>query len=794
MATTGITNAFNSRMRLTGMASGLDTDTLIKQMMAKEQAKLDKVLAKRQIDLWKTDAYREATSTLQSFYKDYFDTLSSKNLKSANNFASFSATYSATNSTDYIAVTPGANAKIGNYTITEMTMAKAALLTSSGNTGVTGGVVGLGINKNFLKDPNGPDDSTNWTTISSANNNNVISITFNNVTKKITLPDSSDTLNSLAIDTTNPQGGYLEQIQSAIDSAFGMGKISVGNSIDGIKFTTVRTTDSFQINSVYNNGASDLFSAKPTEKAPFTVGSDNNKFKIKVGADEKTVTVAYGIYESAGALATAIQTAVNAAFGSPPATAPDITFSGEAGVVTYTSGTTVSVNKLKIDANSALGLDPTKTAMGNKVDLKANLFDTVGSFKYDTDGNQSTDADKLPLSFAGTANDIEFTINGKYFRFNSKNTSLNDIMRAVNADTSINVSMTYDATSDRFTIASKSTGATSRINVSDKTGHLMSALGINLDSVVNGNDASIKIKGLGGSTDEVEIVRATNSFSYDGINFNIKQNFKEGVTQTDPIKFAVVGDTTKTYDYIKTFVEKYNEVIGKLNDKIGEEVYRNYTPLTDEQKEAMSEDQIEKWEEKAKSGLLKNDSIISSTLSQLRSALYAAVEGTGITLSSIGITTSSNYEDKGKLIIDEDKLKNALANKPLEVANLFTSTSDITYYESINNSKLRSQRYKESGIAQRFSDIIQDAIRTNTDNNGYKGTLLEKAGMIGDRSQYLNTLYKEIKEFDSQITEMNKRLLEKENALYEKFAKMESAMEKMNSQQSWLTQQFGGGS
>lgn len=794
MATNGITNALNTRLRLTGIASGLDTDTLIKQMMAREQAKLDKIVAKREIDLWKTDAYRDVTSTLQSFYKEYFDTLSSKNLKSSNNFSSFSATYSAANSSDFVTVTPGANAKLGNYTITEMVMAKAASLTSGGNSGVTGSAIGLGINKNFLKDPNGPDDSSNWTTICSANNNNVLSITFNNITKKITLPDSPATLNSLEIDAENPQGGYLEQVQSVIDSAFGAGKISVGNSTEGIKFTTVRTTDSFQINSVYNNGASELFSAKPTEKDPFTVGADNNKFKIKIGAEEKTVAVAYGTYKSAGNLAAAIQMSVNAVFGSPPGAAPDITFSGDTGIVSYTSGTTVAVSKLKIDANSALGLDPAKTAMGNKVDLKANLFNTVGSYRYDTDGDQSTDEDKLPLSFAGTADDIVFTINGKYFRFDSKNTSLNDIMRTVNADTSANVSMTYDATSDRFTIASKSTGATSRVIVSDKTGHLMSALGISLDSAVSGNDASIKIKGLGGSTDEIEIVRDTNSFSYDGINFNIKQNFEEGVTQTDPIKFAVVGDTAKTLEYIKTFVEKYNEVIGKLNDKIGEEVYRSYTPLTDEQKESMSEDQIEKWEEKAKSGLLRNDSIISGTLSQLRSALYAAVEGTGITLSSIGITTSSNYEDKGKLIIDEDKLKDALANKPQEVANLFTSTSDVTYYDSMNNSVLRSQRYKESGIAQRFSDIIQDAIRTNTDSNGYKGALLEKAGIIGDRSQYLNTLYKEIKEFDSQITEMNKKLIEKENALYEKFAKMESAMEKMNSQQSWLAQQFGSGS
>ena len=146
------------------------------------------------------------------------------------------------------------------------------------------------------------------------------------------------------------------------------------------------------------------------------------------------------------------------------------------------------------------------------------------------------------------------------------------------------------------------------------------------------------------------------------------------------------------------------------------------------------------------------------------------------------------------MVISESKLKEALTNRSEDISKLFTNSSTVSYYESINNSTLKSQRYKESGIAQRFSDIIQDAIRTSTNNNGAKGSLLEKAGMEGDRSESTNLLYKEIMEFDSQIAEMNKRLLEKENALYEKFAKMESAMEKMNSQQSWLMQQFGGGS
>ena len=765
MATNGITNALNTRMRLSGLASGLDTDTLVKQIMAREQAKLDKIKQKQQIDLWKTDAYREVTSSLQSFYNEYFDTLSSKNLKSANNFASFSTSYAATTSTDYVTVTAGASARAGTYKITSTTKATAAALSSTGS--VTGDVFGINVDETFAKE------------ISSANNNNVFVLTLNNVSKQITLE------NGTALDST-----YVDKMQKAIDDAFGAGKIILGTAKDAsgnittetgkpLKIFTARGTDSFSIGKAYNTGADDIFSANPTEDDPLTIGSDNNKFVLKIGTDAYTVTIAKGTYKSAGALAAMVQEAAESAVGG----AHNITFSGASGKVTYstTDPGGASVSNLEIDANSVLGFDISKTPMGNKIDLNAKIFDSVGQF-----GQGS------PLDVDGTSEDITFSINGKYFRFNSKTTSMNDIMKAVNADTTINATMKYDLTTNTFKIESRSTGVTSKLAIKDVSGNLMAALKINIPAdPVQGTDASITVEGI--SDEPVTIVRPNNSFTYDGLTFDIKADFTSGGT-VEPIKATVVSDPTKTFDYIKTFVDKYNELIDKINDKINEKVNRDYAPLTDEQKESLSEDQIEKWEEKAKSGLLKNDSILSGIVTQLRSALYAAVEGAGVSLSSIGITTSSNYEDKGKLVISESKLKEALTNRSEDISKLFTNSSTVSYYESINNSTLKSQRYKESGIAQRFSDIIQDAIRTSTNNNGAKGSLLEKAGMEGDRSESTNLLYKEIMEFDSQIAEMNKRLLEKENALYEKFAKMESAMEKMNSQQSWLMQQFGGGS
>lgn len=767
-------NGINSPIRMNGMVSGIDTDTLVKQLMAADQAKIDKVIQKRDIDVWKTDAYRDITSSLQTFYNDYFDTLSANNLKSADNFACFSATYGTDKSSDFVTVTPGADAKAGTYSISEMIKATKATLSSGSS--ASGNVLGAAIG-----------DSVD---ISSANNNNIFAITFNGVSKNIVLPDFSGNLD----------GNYLAKIQGVIDGAFGSGKISVSTNpppalptdppLAGskIQLSTVRSTDSFSIGTAFNNGADDIFSAVPTTKTPFTINSSNNKFDLKIGG--KKVTVALPLngqtkFTSANDLANAIQTAANAAISdyntkNPLDTITDsVTFSVSSGKVKYSSTTSVSVSETEIDANATLKFDPKITSLSNKVDLKAKIADIAGTFAG-------------ALSLSGSGSDIQFSINGKRFTFDSRTTSLNDIMNKVNSDTTIGATMSYDYTTNSFKVESNSTGVTSKLTLKDVTGGLFGALGIDTSKTAAGTDASVKLSGVNGSSDTIEIIRSTNTFTYDGLSFDIKDDFKSDAT-TDPIKVTVASDTSNTYDYIKTFVDKYNELIDKLNTKISEKRDNDYVPLTEEQKAAMTADQIDKWETKAKTGLLKNDSIISGVLDKLRSALYNTVEGAGISLTSIGITTSSSYTDKGKLVINETNLKKALANNPDKVAKLFTSDSDVSYYDTLENPSLRSQRNKETGIAQRFSDVIQDAIRTNTDSGGQKGSLLEKAGIVGDRSEYSNILAKEIMDYDNMATDMNSKLVDKQNALYSKFSKMETALSQLNSQQSWLAQQFGGG-
>ncbi len=175
----------------------------------------------------------------------------------------------------------------------------------------------------------------------------------------------------------------------------------------------------------------------------------------------------------------------------------------------------------------------------------------------------------------------------------------------------------------------------------------------------------------------------------------------------------------------------------------------------------------------------------------MRTALLDPVEGVGINLSSIGITSKS-YQDKGKLSIDEDKLKEAIREKPDEVRNLFKQPSEsVPSYSRDLTSEERSSRYKEQGLFYRISDILDDAISTVRDKYGKKGTLLEKAGMEGDLSEFNSSLAKDIDGYDEKITELYKKLTVKEENYYKQFSQLEKYMNQMNSQMNWLTSQLG---
>lgn len=408
--------------------------------------------------------------------------------------------------------------------------------------------------------------------------------------------------------------------------------------------------------------------------------------------------------------------------------------------------------------------------------------DAILSNRLDTSDTLATIADQLSADTALEFTDdgqIELTINGTAFTFDQDDT-LDEMMSEINkAD--VGVTMTYNSLSGQLVLTADDTGAGNSIVVTDLgTSNFAAAL---LGSSTAGLDAKLTIDGQ-------SLTRSSNTITIDGVTYTANQ------TTTDDVTVAVTQDTDGVYELISNFVDAYNTLLATINDAVDENADSDYPPLTDDQKEEMTDDEIEDWEAKAKVGLLENDSTLSTFLSDLRSALIDSVSGQTSTLASIGIT-SGTYDEDGTLYIDEDTLTEAIASDPEAIMELFTqqatsksssgvSLAGTSVVRTLNSSDL-STRYKEEGIAYRFYDIIQKNISTIRDSAGNKGTLLEKAGTEGDASETDNTLSTLLDKYEEEIEEEEDRLDEFEENLYTKYTTLETYINTMNSQLSSLS-------
>lgn len=376
---------------------------------------------------------------------------------------------------------------------------------------------------------------------------------------------------------------------------------------------------------------------------------------------------------------------------------------------------------------------------------------------------------------------VSFAINGESFTF-SEDDTLEKVMSTVSNSSKANVNMRYDELTDTFSITAKQTGAGDNIRITETAGTFFASIGIDSGNPVTsqGVDAVAEI-------DSVTVTRGTNVFTVNGIEYTLKQKHN---TENPDDKITISQNVDAVFESIKLFVDEYNKLVDKFSTILSDKYDRDYLPLSNEQKKAMTEEEIEKWEKKAKTGILRNDSILSKIQTDMRMALIDSVKGTGLSLSAIGIA-SKTYQDKGKLTIDEDKLKEAIRQRPDEVKNLFIQQSEsVPAYTRDLTSSERSTRNKEQGLLLRISDIIEDNISTFRDKNGNKGILLEKAGIEGDLSEFNSSLAKSISAYDEKISEFLVKLAKKENNYYKQFSQLETYMNRMNSQMDWLSAQL----
>lgn len=447
------------------------------------------------------------------------------------------------------------------------------------------------------------------------------------------------------------------------------------------------------------------------------------------------------------------------------------------GTVSLTAGASAAAGtySVKVDALAAGA-----TLSGNVgVPVSTKLKDIGGT------GAGITAGGTLNITVNGAATPIAVTID--------PNKTIGDLVSSINTAGAGTLKAAYNELTGQFSIATKATGVGNTISI---TGFDLSKLGIN---PTNPGDLSVPTNGVVGHNADVMITepggapvhltnQTNNIFTLDGVTYNLlnKNTAASSITVTQNVQKAV--------DKITAFVNKYNELIDKISTKLDEKKNRSYLPLTDDQKSSMKTEEITKWEDKAKTGILRNDDVLSGFTQALRDTLYQAVPGAGMTLSDkIGIGTSNDSTMRGKLVIDQDKLKTALQSNGDNIVKLFTqqSTTVPTYSRTLSKAD-RDTRTSEEGIFQRISDVIEDYTSTYRDKGNKKGFLIEKAGLVGDVSELTNTLYGDLSDRDKKIDEFTRSLTEKENNYYNKFAKLETAMNNANAQSSWLSKQLGG--
>lgn len=339
--------------------------------------------------------------------------------------------------------------------------------------------------------------------------------------------------------------------------------------------------------------------------------------------------------------------------------------------------------------------------------------------------------------------------------------SLNDAMSAITRETG--AMAFYDEHSGKIALTAKETGE-GNITVSgdfaEKVG-LTQDEGANSAKSIEGQNAKFIFNGL-------ETERTSNTFDISGFEITLKQ-----VTD-QPVTFTSAPDTDAVIENIEKFVNDYNELISSLNAKVREPKYRSFHPLSSEEKEAMKDREIELWEEKAKSGTLRNDPTLTNMLSNMRLAMSSSVKiGEGenqrsISLRDIGITTSLSYTENGKLEIDKEKLRDAIMEDPGAVRELFA--------QSTTNSA-----DGKGGIAIQYRKAMDDA----------RSTISQRAGTAGAGNDSF-TLGRSMKAMNQQIERFEERLKATEERYWKQFSAMEKAIQRANEQSAQLMNSLGG--
>lgn len=720
-------------IRMTGLTSGLDTESIVNALMSAQRTKQTKVENKKQKLEWKQEIWKGLNTKIYGFYKD-----SLSKMKYASNYSTKKA---AVSDSTKLTATASTKAAAGSYKVEIKSIASAQYVTSG--------------KLSTYKDSDGKDK-----TATSSTKLNDLGMTSGTVLK-LKVGDKSTALevnDSTTIDDfvkfcsdaglnatfdEKQQRFFLSSKDSGSENSFelsandysGDGQNIINNINDSVGLSNLTSEQKKTYNSI-------VYGAISAKKEISSEDIATLQTLAKSSADAEATGKATAFYrakmEKGYTISKEAEKAIREKY-------KDDTTLSDADKETAIQKEIEEKKKIEIDA--AMATDESKDAIAELVEKGITDATVTGV------GLSSDDASK-------------YTFAEKTERDKIAEEAVTNSVKAYNAVAKTGL------TSESSALSALGMQNFSMEALKDEPGISETAPGKGM-VLTKAADTEVVYNGA-------TLTSTTTSIDVAGVTLNLLGTTQTGEIQdpNDPdkkipvygtVNVTVSNDTSAVYDTIKEFITEYNSILKTMNTYYDASSASSYEVLTDKQKEAMSDDEVDKWNTKIKDSLLRRDSTLSGLISTMKTNMMGTVtasNGKTYSLANLGITTSSkNYNEGGLLHIKGDEDDDEFADSTNTLMQMLEEDPD-TVKEVL------------SGLAKNLYDGLNKKMGTSTLSSAL--TFYNDKEMASQLSDYK----KEISDWESKLSDMEERY-------YSQFSAMETALAKIQSQQNTLSSYLG---
>ena len=414
-------------------------------------------------------------------------------------------------------------------------------------------------------------------------------------------------------------------------------------------------------------------------------------------------------------------------------------------------------NTLSITSSNSSVISATGNAGATNVDYKFNVKKLAETAKA------KSSIEDLKKDFELGKDDTGNNIYSSDITIEADDT-IDTLITKINNSVDGKIKASYSEMTGKFTVETKDTGSNTEFKIVGEDGSSSKALDF-LDLKTknsSGNLVKFDENGAKGSNSEIEVSSKDGTFkkilSQESNTFTI-DNIKYTVNSTGSAEITSKQDASSVVQKMKTFVDDYNKIMDKIYDLVTEKKDSDYSPLTEAQKEEMSEDEIKDWEKKAKQGILRNDSEMRRFMDSMQNAIFGDKMNI---LNEMGISTAEDYNKRGQISLDESKFTEALENDSQKVYKAFAGGSN--------------------SMMEKMKSTVKNYV------GGASSVFAQKAGLEKTASVANNFYSEQLKRQADIIKNLKSKMYDKEDKLYLKFGNLESQMNKLNSQMNYFAQ------